>query len=177
MRQISLITISSNPQRLTYQHLQQTLSLSSTRALEDLIISAIYAGLITAKLDTQAQRVDISSVAPLRDLRPTSVPEMISVLENWDSRCKEVLVELEGQIREVRQKALRERRRGEANQKATAKMMDDREGGKGKGGGKRAVAEENEEMDIDEIVSVRTRNSKRGGGLFKGFGRKLGGGG
>ena len=99
------------------------------------------------------------------------------MLENWDSRCKEVLVELEGQIREVRQKALRERRRGEANQKATAKMMDDREGGKGKGGGKRAVAEENEEMDIDEIVSVRTRNSKRGGGLFKGFGRKLGGGG
>ena len=177
LRQLSLLSLSKTPHFLTYQHLQERLCLSSIRALEDLIISTIYAGLITAKLDTLAQRVDISSVTPLRDLKPGSIPQMISVLGDWDKRCVTVLQELEGQVQEVRRSALRDRRREEANEKATTKLMEDKEN-KGKGGGKRGVGEEHEEMEIDESITggLRTRNAKRGG-LFKGFGRRTGGGG
>lgn len=178
LRQLSLLTLSTTPNLLTYSHLQEALSLDSTRALEDLVISTIYAGLITAKLDTVAQRVDVSSVAPLRDLRPGSVPELISVLQGWDIRCLNVLQELEGQMREVRSKALRERQREEANEKATTKLLEEKDS-KGKSGGKRAVGEEADEMEIDENnAGLRTRNAKRGGaGMFKGFSKRLGGAG
>ena len=160
---------------LTYHHLQEALALPSVRALEDLVISTIYVGLISAKLDPLAQRVDVSSVAPLRDLRPGKIPQMISVLDEWDARCANVLAELEGQVREIRRTALRERRREEANEKAVAKLMEGKENGKGKVVGKRGVGEENEEMDIDEGGTQRTRNAKRGG-MFKSFGKRLGGG-
>ena len=99
------------------------------------------------------------------------------MLEDWDNRCTNVLAELEGQVREVRRKALKERRREEANEKAVAKLMEEKENGKGKVVGKRGVGEENEEMEIDEGGTQRTRTAKRGGGLFKGFGKRLGGGG
>ena len=178
LRQLSLVTLSATPHLLTYKHLQDALSIPSARALEDLVISAIYAGLITAKLDTLAQRVDVSSVAPLRDPEPGSVPHMITVLADWDKRCVGVLEELEGQVRDVRRKALKDRRREEANERATAKLLEDKENARGKGGAKRGVGDEPDEMDIDDNgAGVRTRNAKRGGGVLKGIGRRLGGGG
>ncbi|KAL9124235.1 MAG: hypothetical protein Q9217_006416 [Psora testacea] len=178
LRQLSLLSLSTTPHLLTYHHLQDALSLPSARALEDLVISTIYAGLLTAKLDTLAQRVDVSSVAPLRDLKPGSIPQMVSVLEDWDSRCVEVLAELETHMREVRKSAMKERRREEANEKAVAKAMENKEKGNGKIVGKRGVGEEGDEMEIDEGgAGTRTRNAKRGGGMLKGLGKRLGGGG
>ena len=178
LRQLSLLSLSTTPHFLTYHHLQDALSLPSTRALEDLVISTIYAGLMTAKLDTLAQRVDVSSLAPLRDLKPGSVPQLVSVLEDWDNRCVDVLAELEDQVREVRRKALKERRRQEAIDKAMAKVMEDQEKGNGKPVGKRGVGEEGDEMDIDMgDAGTRSKNAKRGGGMFKGLGKRLGGGG
>ncbi|KAK4690583.1 COP9 signalosome complex subunit 7, partial [Lecanoromycetidae sp. Uapishka_2] len=76
LRQLSLLTLATTPSNLTYVHLQDALDLPTTRALEDLVISTIYAGLLNAKLDTLSQRVDVSSVAPLRDLKPGSIPQM-----------------------------------------------------------------------------------------------------
>ncbi|KAL9098680.1 MAG: hypothetical protein Q9163_005702, partial [Psora crenata] len=164
LRQLSLLSLSSTPHLLTYRHLQQALSLPSSRALEDLVISTIYAGLLTAKLDTLAQRVEVSSVASLRDLKPGMIREMVSILEEWDIRCVNVLAELEGQVEDVRRKALKERRREAANEKARAKAM----GGKDKGNvklvGKRAVGEEGNGMEIDEGgAGTKARNAKRGG--------------
>ena len=170
LRQLTLLSLATSPSTLSYAHLLSELSLPTTRALEDLVISSIYAGLITAKLDTLSQHVDVSSVAPLRDLRPGSVPRMVSVLEDWDSRCVSVLGEIEGQIREIRRKAQEQRKRDTEHEKAVAKKMGDNEDGKKRGG------EEAEEMDIDE-GGRRLRGAKRGGGNFlSGIGRRLGGG-
>lgn len=175
LRQLTLLSLSSFPSTLTYAHLLSELSLPTTRALEDLVISSIYAGLLTAKLDTLAQRVDVSSVAPLRDLKPGSVPRMVSVLEDWDGRCVTVLREIEGQVREVRRKAQEQRKRETEHEKAVAKRMGENEDGKGKLG-KRVGGEEADEMEIDE-GGRRLRGAKRGGGNFLGgLGRRLGGG-
>ena len=175
LRQLTLLSLSTSPSTLTYAHLLSELSLPTTRALEDLVISSIYAGLLTAKLDTLAQRVDVSSVAPLRDLKPGSVPRMVSVLEDWDSRCVTVLREIEGQVREIRRKAQEEKKRETEHEKAVAKRMGENEDGKGKLG-KRGGGEEADEMDIDE-GGRRLRGAKRGGGNFLGgLGRRLGGG-
>jgi len=176
LRQLSLLTLATTPSNLSYVHLQEALDLPTTRALEDLVISSIYAGLLTAKLDTLSQRVDVSSVAPLRDLKPGSIPHMVHILGDWDSRCVTVLEEIEGQVREVRRKALDARKRELEHEKAVNKAMGDGEG-KGKLGKRLGLGGEGEEMDMDEGGGGRTRGAKRGGGNFmSGLGRRLGGG-
>lgn len=139
------------------------------RALEDLIISAIYAGLLVAKLDTQASRVDVSSLAPLRDLPPNSVPAMLQVLGDWDRRCAGVLREIEGQVRDVRVRA-RERKRDEGEyagmvEKAMKEEETRRKRGAGVGDGEGGQGEEGD---------VRMRGAKRGGGAgFAAMGKKI----
>ena len=175
LRQLTLLSLSTSPSTLKYAHLLSELSLATTRALEDLVISSIYAGLLTAKLDTLSQRVDVSSVAPLRDLKPGSVPGLVSVLEDGDRRCVSVLGEIEGQVREIRRKAQEQKKRDTEHEKAVARRMGETEDGKGKLG-KRGGGEEADEMDIDE-GGRRLRGAKRGGGNFLGgLGRRLGGG-
>ncbi|KAI4169042.1 MAG: hypothetical protein LQ343_005975 [Gyalolechia ehrenbergii] len=179
LRQLSLLSLSTSPSTLTYHHLLQALSLPSVRALEDLVISSIYAGLLSAKLNTQAQRVDVSSVSPLRDLRPGSIPTLMSALDNWNSRCVSVLEDLENQVREVKQKALVRRKKEERDEAAVDKLVTEAKKvvpvnplEKGKvSGGKRgaqdsgtAVGEGNDEMELDEGRGLgRMRGPKRGG--------------
>lgn len=165
------------------------MDLPNVRELEDLVISSIYAGLITAKLDTLSQRVDVSSVSPLRDLKPNSIPQLVAILEDWDRRCAGVLTAIEGQIRDVKTKAAERRKREQEHDAAFEKALaDDSTKDRGKAAGKRAVgdtenggdpeADVGESMDVDETFGRGgQRNAKRGGrfgGAFAGFGKRLG---
>lgn len=183
LRQLTLLTLATSPSTLSYTYLLAALSLPSIRALEDLIISNIYAGLLSAKLDTLAKRMDVSSVAPLRDLRPDSVPQMVAVLEDWDSRCVSVLAEIEEQVIEVRRKAQEVRRRELENEKAVEKAMEtESEKGKGKSAGKRgarevvdrdgAGGEGGDEMDVDEAGGRGTKRGSKRGGKIAGIAKK-----
>lgn len=192
LRQLSLLSLSTSPSTLTYTHLLTALSLPSTRALEDLVISTIYAGLLVAKLDTQSQRVDVSSVSPLRDLRPGRIPQLISTLDAWNGRCVSVLDGLENQIKDVRHKALERRKREQRDETAVerlvtqAKEKDKGKHGqeeKGKAAGKRvaqeaevevALEDGQDEMDVDEKAGGgRSRGAKRGGVGFKNAARRM----
>lgn len=186
LRQLSLLTLSTSPYNLTYENLLSELSLPDIRALEDLVISSIYAGLLSAKLDTLAKRVDVSSVAPLRDLRPESVPEMVAVLDDWDKRCVGVLREIERQVMEVRRKAEEARARDLEDERAYERAMESDGKDKGKAAGKRGardaadrdstIADGGDEMDVDEGAGKgRSRATKRGGGRFVGIAKKLSG--
>lgn len=105
---------------------------------------------------------------------------MISVLEDWDSRCGDVLKELEERVRDVRKNAAEQRRRELDNEKAVEKAMGE-DWGKGKAGGKRGARDEEngiegggDLMDVDDRAGrERPRNAKRGG-RFAGIGKKLG---
>ena len=160
------------------------------RALEDLVISSIYGGLITAKLDTLAQRVDVSSVSPLRDLKPNSVPQLVAILDDWSGRCSGVLSEIEGQVSEVRAKAAERKRREHEQGAIFDKALNDEimKDSRNKAAGKRGAGDgENaggiepdhgEAMDLDEASGRGgQRNAKRGGrfGGFTGLGKRLGG--
>ncbi|KAI9771141.1 MAG: hypothetical protein M1840_002492 [Geoglossum simile] len=167
LRQLTLLPLSRSPQTLTYSHLLSALSLPTTRILEDLIISAIYAGLLTAKLDTHSQRVEVSSVAPLRDIPPNGVPAMQATLLEWESRCDAVLSDIELQIREVRRRAAERKARNREYVRLQAEQLPSKDPvvthgcfvsgavagtvldhgnivgmGKGKGTGKRLAVEE-----------------------------------
>jgi COP9 signalosome complex subunit 7 len=110
LRQLSFLTLAKNPSDLSYPKLQAALSLQDVRELEDLVISAIYAGLITGTLDPYNQTVCVSSVAPLRDLPPNTIPSMLSTLSAWSNRCTTTLASLEAQIASIKAEALRRHR-------------------------------------------------------------------
>ncbi|KAF3932734.1 hypothetical protein ABW19_dt0204954 [Dactylella cylindrospora] len=134
LKQLSLITIASTePHNLTYKSLQSLLDIPSVRSLEDLIISAIYASLLDAKLDTAAQRVEVSSTAG-RDVAPGDITQMIAALEAWSSSCSSVLTEIEAQISAIQASAVQQRKDQLAYEKAVdeKRKAAEKDGSKGK---------------------------------------------
>lgn len=118
LRQLSLLSLASDRSSLSYDALQKALGLSSPREVEDLVITAIYAGLLHATLDPARQAVSVTSVAPLRDLAPGTIPDMISALQGWAGRCQSTLGDLEEQIKSIRDAAtVREREKRASDKK------------------------------------------------------------
>lgn len=122
LRQLSLLTLAkkdsntSNPSSpaLDYASLQTALDLPSRQALEELVISAIYAGLIKGQLNPKASRVQINSVSPLRDVAPTAIGGLLSSLQAWAGRCEATLESLSCQMTQLRADADRRAARAAA---------------------------------------------------------------
>ncbi|KAK1830361.1 hypothetical protein QBC39DRAFT_285559 [Podospora conica] len=112
LRQLSLLTLARSAHRspdpaapvLGYDSLLAALDLGSPQELEELVISAVYAGLLSAKLDPQRRLVRINHVAPLRDVAPggAAVDGLLSSLRSWADRCDATLHSLEAQMSELR---------------------------------------------------------------------------
>ncbi|KAK3934954.1 pci domain-protein [Diplogelasinospora grovesii] len=121
LRQLSLLTLAKDNQtppksNLSYPLLRSALRLSSddddddNRELEDLVISAIYAGLLGATLDPANGVVQVNSVAPLRDVPPltssaaaaSGLGGLLSSLQSWAGRCESTLLSLETQMSQLR---------------------------------------------------------------------------
>ncbi|KAI9682236.1 MAG: hypothetical protein M1817_000290 [Caeruleum heppii] len=162
---LTLLSLATNPENLNYATLQKSLDLPTPRALESLVIAATYAGLLTARLSPATKTVHITSISPLRDVAPGTIPAMTASLAEWEGRCTSVLGSLEGQIREVKRRAGERKKRDEAMRGQVERVL--RERGMGadgnKGSGKRAadadasglewtkeMMEMDEGMDLDE---------------------------
>ncbi|KAK4116171.1 hypothetical protein N656DRAFT_229038 [Canariomyces notabilis] len=110
LRQLSLLTLarkdahatSNADPTLSYASLQRALDLPSRQSLEELVISAIYAGLLKAQLNPKDSLVQINSVSPLRDVAPTAIDGLLSRLEAWAERCDMTLQNLEEQMNNLR---------------------------------------------------------------------------
>ncbi|RYP52557.1 hypothetical protein DL769_010655 [Monosporascus sp. CRB-8-3] len=125
LRQLSLLTLAGDPQHgLGYAALLAALGLPDARSLEDLVISAVYADLLEAQLDPRNQTVHVSSVSPLRDLAPGSVPAILTQLRAWSGRCAETLSDLEAQIAAVRAGAAARHAERKARDAAQARLVE-----------------------------------------------------
>lgn len=125
LRQLSLLSLASpfvpsSPtptDSLTYASLLRSLSLDDPAQLETLVTQSIYSGLLTARLSPTSNPpvVNITSVAPLRDLRPQTLPALLQILQTWESRCTSTVSDLEAQISLIRttaaQRSTTQRRR------------------------------------------------------------------
>ncbi|EHL02173.1 putative COP9 signalosome complex subunit 7a [Glarea lozoyensis 74030] len=134
-------------------------SATSPRAAADLVIRATSSPntfIFSELLNPYHQNVLVSSVSPLRDLEPNSIPSMLDTLSEWSSRCTSTLADLERQIAGIKAEAAR-RHKEEAEWSAEVeKITDDKiKGDAAKG-------------PLNNFMSSIT------GGL--GMGRKLGGG-
>jgi COP9 signalosome complex subunit 7 len=90
---LTLVSLSTNQRRLTYEQLHASLGVEDVRELEDIVIDAITEGLIGGRIDQQNSIVDIHEVAA-RDVELTAVPALIEQLEAWAQRCDAVTSEL-----------------------------------------------------------------------------------
>lgn len=126
------MTLAKNQTNLSYSSLLGHLGLETTRELEDLVISAIYAGLVNATLDPYHQLVAVSSVAPLRDLQPNTIPQMLVTLNEWSNRCVSTLGDLERQIASIKAEAKRRHKEEEEWAAHVEKLTETRVDGKGK---------------------------------------------
>lgn len=111
LRLLSLLSLSASIKPLTYDTLMKSLSISAASELESLVTTAIYASLITARLSpaTNPPSINVTAVAPLRDVKPQSLPSMISFLANWETRCGDVITDIETEITKIRTNSARRR--------------------------------------------------------------------
>ncbi|KAF4767987.1 hypothetical protein N7455_012292 [Penicillium solitum] len=190
LRLLSLLTLSTTIKPLTYSALMTALSAPTKAELESLVTKAIYASLITARLSPASNppSVNVTAVAPLRDVQPQSLPQMITNLSEWESRCGEVVSDLEAEIARVKSDAAKRAARAQAHnealeeavksKKSTGKKGGRRGGrlGAGIGGSKRDADDIDEDdgyfdtfdggdnasrMDIDEAPGARAGNSRQ----------------
>lgn len=121
---LSLLSLAPTTKPLTYESLMDALSISTPAELESLVTKAIYSSLITARLSPASDppTVNVTSVAPLRDIKPQSLPSMISILTEWESRCRGVISDIEAEIEKIKantaKRAAKENARAELLNKA-----------------------------------------------------------
>ena len=120
----------------------------------------------------------MTSIAPLRDLAPGSLPALQSTLHTWTQRCDAALAHLEAQADKVKRDAVeREKLRRKKERAVEVQTSDEKSTGK-RGPELRGGYGDEDAMDIDqEGGSGRvTRGAKRGAGAFGpgGAGRRLG---
>ncbi|KAJ5715732.1 uncharacterized protein N7483_012913 [Penicillium malachiteum] len=104
LRLLTLITYATKPKPLTYATLQAALDLATAGDLEALITTAIYNGLLVARLSPSITlpSLNVTSVAPLRDPAPAVLPGMVAKLSAWEARCGEIARDLEAQTQAVK---------------------------------------------------------------------------
>lgn len=110
------------------------LSIPTAAELESLVTTAIYSSLITARLSPASNppTVNVTSVAPLRDVKPDSLSTMITILTNWETRCSDVTNDLEAEIEKIKADAVKRRSKEQAHaallEKAVANYSPDADG-------------------------------------------------
>jgi len=97
LRQLTLVSLSSQNKLIPYSTLQQQLDMGELRELEDLIIDAIYLGIIQGKLDQKMKQLEVQ-FSMGRDLKPESIDNMIELLNSWSAQSENLLKTIKEKI-------------------------------------------------------------------------------
>ncbi|KAK9373497.1 uncharacterized protein V1513DRAFT_448893 [Lipomyces chichibuensis] len=170
LKQLSLISLASESHTLPYSTLLSELSLPDMRALASLVVSCIYANLISATLDTREELVHVSAVIAGRDVvdKP-DISRLKSVIDTWASRCAETIEDLNNEARKVREKAVQESKDIKEYNRTVEMVNKQLMAPSGKDSGKDTPSAEDgagEAMDIDETSpmsdsSISTKKRKQ----------------
>jgi len=97
LRYLTIVTLASKCHHVPYSVLQEELQIENLRPLEDLIIDAIYAGILRGKLNQSQQQLEVDFVIG-RDMQSETIDSIIQTLEAWSEQCTSTLTSLETQI-------------------------------------------------------------------------------
>eukprot|EP00301_Raphidiophrys_heterophryoidea_P008640 c13168_g3_i3.p1 GENE.c13168_g3_i3~~c13168_g3_i3.p1 ORF type:complete len:271 (+),score=47.52 c13168_g3_i3:36-815(+) len=104
LKQLSIVSLASRSRIISYSTLLSTLDCTSVRQLEDLIIDAIYKGLLKCKLDQQQQVVHVTQCIG-RDVSVADIPRVIQVLKQWQVGANGAIQEIETLIQHIHDQA------------------------------------------------------------------------
>lgn len=85
LKKLTLVSMCASAQVIPYDTLMRDLGISSVRALEDLVISLIYEGLLQAKLDQRSKQIEVHHAIG-RDVHPDELAQMEAKLRSWCAR-------------------------------------------------------------------------------------------
>jgi len=97
LKQLTIVSLSSQSKVIPYSVLQQQLEIAELRELEDLIIDAIYQGIIHGQLDQKKKQLEVEHSMG-RDIRPEALDEMIQVLTDWSGQADVLLKSIKEKI-------------------------------------------------------------------------------
>ncbi|KAM0720624.1 hypothetical protein Q7P37_004761 [Cladosporium fusiforme] len=185
LRLLSLLTIASEKAQpasastlhnLSYPSLCARLDLDSPLDLEQLVTSAIYDNLLTATLNPSAQTVVITSVAPLRDLAPGSVEQLLGELSAWSGRCDSVLADLQAEVSAIEAAAVKRAAREQVKEKQVKAAVDatDKGGANTRSGRQASKVDVADDLDDGDAMEVDADVSTNGGSGAAGKKRSTG---
>jgi len=85
LKQLTIVSLASVSKVISYSNLHEQLDIQDVRELEDLIIDAMYQGVIQGRLDQRKKQLEID-VTMGRDLKPESLDNLIHTLSNWHTQ-------------------------------------------------------------------------------------------
>lgn len=97
LKQLTIVSLSNRTKAISYSVLQKELDISEVRELEDLIIDAIYQGIIQGKLDQKSKQLLVES-AMGRDLKPDELDHMLTVLSLWSTQAELLLKNIKEKV-------------------------------------------------------------------------------
>jgi len=97
LKQLSIVTLASRSRLIPYSVLQEQLEIVALRDLEDLIIEAIYQGVIQGSLDQKKQQLEVEFTMG-RDIKPESLDNMLAVLRHWSNQSDALLATIKDKV-------------------------------------------------------------------------------
>jgi len=116
LKQLTIVSLCSETKVIPYSLLQKELDISELRELEDLIIDAIYQGIIQGKLDQKLKQLEVES-AMGRDLKPEAIDQMLTVLTTWCSQSETLLTTIKQKIDQANSMSEQEKKHTEEYEK------------------------------------------------------------
>eukprot|EP00753_Platysulcus_tardus_P001694 PLAT1146.1.p1 GENE.PLAT1146.1~~PLAT1146.1.p1 ORF type:complete len:300 (+),score=147.84 PLAT1146.1:50-949(+) len=93
LRQLTIVSLAGDARTLPYALLEDALAVDGVREVEDVIIKAIYAGIIRGKMNHRARQLEVTSALG-RDVKPDQLDSLLARLGSWLSASDDVLLTL-----------------------------------------------------------------------------------
>eukprot|EP00030_Apusomonadida_sp_AF-17_P005881 a676548_183.p1 GENE.a676548_183~~a676548_183.p1 ORF type:complete len:291 (-),score=95.87 a676548_183:19-858(-) len=119
LRLLTIVSLAVAHKSIPYDVLLEELALATLREMEDMVIDALYSGVILGKMDQRGRKVHVQTVMG-RDVAPSEIDALSARLAEWISRAKGICGTLGDQATE----ATRQRVADEASAAALKDRVD-----------------------------------------------------
>eukprot|EP00930_Biecheleria_cincta_P011086 TRINITY_DN113588_c0_g1_i1.p1 TRINITY_DN113588_c0_g1~~TRINITY_DN113588_c0_g1_i1.p1 ORF type:complete len:265 (-),score=58.50 TRINITY_DN113588_c0_g1_i1:215-1009(-) len=94
LQMLTLVSMATKEKLIKFPDLEVALDIHDARALEDLIIEAVYQNLIVGKMDQESRCLVVESCA-CRDCRDEDIDYIIETLTNWEDSAQNMIKALD----------------------------------------------------------------------------------
>lgn len=110
LRQLTVVSICADKKVVPYDLLFTELGMGTdqgaeggSRELEDLLVDAMYSGLLSGKIDQHGEALVVREVHVARDVRPEDVAGLLAKLVAWRAKCSELCAAHQGSTQELKE--------------------------------------------------------------------------